>query len=72
MLRSEKSRAVVAHFPRDRVLTETDGPFVEREGRPVRPRDVVGTVSELAAVRGISAGDMARIVVENLSKLVTA
>ncbi len=33
MLRSEKHRKLVSLLPRDRLLTETDGPFVENDAR---------------------------------------
>ncbi len=70
MLRSPKHRALVAHLPMDRLLTETDGPFVETEGRPVRPRDVTHVVAELAMLRKLSGDEMARRIVSNLATLV--
>lgn len=72
MLRSPKHRALVAGLPIDRLLTETDGPFVETEGRPMRPRDVANTVSELAAVRTLHADEMGRKVVANLAAIVAS
>jgi TatD DNase family protein len=69
MLRSDKRRALVAQFPADRLLTETDGPFVESNGRPVRPLDVAGTLTELAAARGVAVEEMAQIVVDNLTRI---
>lgn len=69
MLKSEKHRSLVAELPIDRLLTETDGPFVTMDGRPVRPPDVASTVEGLASVRGTDAGTMARQVLANLSEL---
>jgi TatD DNase family protein len=69
MLRSPKHRLLVAKLPLDRLLTETDGPFVERDGRPLRPRDISVTVNELAAARGIPSSEMARVILKNLSLL---
>lgn len=40
MLRSKKGRLLAARMPRDRVLTETDAPFVQDGGRPLMPWDV--------------------------------
>ena len=34
MLNSEAGRALVLQMPRQRVLTETDGPFVQHETKP--------------------------------------
>lgn len=69
MLRSPKHRQLVAGLPADRLLTETDGPFVEVEGRPMRPRDVAQTVAELAALRGVPIEAMEGAILNNLRTL---
>jgi TatD DNase family protein len=69
MLKSEKHKALVASLPLDRLLTETDGPFVAVDGRPVRPTDVVTTVGDLAKVRELDVDQMARVVRTNLGSL---
>lgn len=69
MMRSDKHRAVVASLPSDRLLTETDGPFVERAGRPARPRDVEDTVAQLATLKDESPEEMMRTVLANLRSL---
>jgi TatD DNase family protein len=48
MLRSARGRALVLRMPQDRVLTETDGPFVEEGQTPATPTTVKGTVCGLA------------------------
>lgn len=72
MLRSPKHRQLVGSLPLDRLLTETDGPFVERDGQPLRPRDVGHTVLELAEARSVSAKTMEDAVLQNLRRLVSA
>ena len=69
MLRTPKHRAVVAALPTERLLTETDGPFVEARGRPMRPRDVALTVAELAVLRGVPAEAMAKQIITNVATL---
>jgi len=66
MLRSDRHRTLVKKLPFDRLLTETDGPFVEAGGAPMRPSDVSETLAELAVARGLGSGEMARIVLDNL------
>lgn len=61
----------VGSLPLDRLLTETDGPFVERDRHPLRPHDVAYTAAELAAVRGLSTEAMADAIVQNLKRLVS-
>ena len=70
MLRNERHRELVSALPLDRLLTETDGPFVQIDGRVARPSDVASTVDELARLRSISASELADIVAANLKRLV--
>ncbi|WP_438275686.1 Qat anti-phage system TatD family nuclease QatD [Nitrobacter sp.] len=72
MLRSPKHRQLVGDLPLERLLTETDGPFVQSEGHPLRPRDVVTTVAELAAARNLSPTAMGDTILQNLKQLVSA
>lgn len=71
MLRSSKHRTLVERLPVNRLLTETDGPFVLVEGVPVRPLAVADTVVQLAKVRGVSPSDMEAQILTNLSLLVS-
>ncbi len=60
--KAEELRAAAARVPEDRILAETDSPYLTpqpRRGRPNEPANVVHTVEELAAVRGVSAEDLA-------------
>lgn len=69
MLRSPRHRALIGALPADRLLSETDGPFVSRCGLPVRPRDVAHTVAELGRLRSEPEDMMARRIVANLRTL---
>lgn len=70
MLRSPRHRQLVATLPTERLLTETDGPFVNVNGRPVRPRDVATTVEGLAALRQMSPDALAVSLLANFRALV--
>jgi TatD DNase family protein len=50
MLLSEQGRKLIARMPRDRILTESDGPFVTVSDRPAEPADVIRVVRYLADV----------------------
>jgi TatD DNase family protein len=50
MLKSEQRRNLVASLPRERLLTETDGPFTTIDGRPTLPSDVISTLNALRTV----------------------
>lgn len=71
MLQTEKGRRLVSVLPRERLLTETDGPFVSFGERPSRPRDVGVTLGSLASVLGLSLHDAGQLITGNLGRLVT-
>ena len=73
MLASAKHRNLVASLPPDRILTETDGPFVQSEGRPTRPAtDIPKTVQALAMLREQSLEQAAAEIISNLRDLVSS
>lgn len=72
MLRSPKHRQLVAGLPSERLLTETDGPFIEANGRPVRPRDVAATVGELADLRQEDPDVLSATLLANLRALLAS
>ena len=54
MLASNTGRRLLRSIPRDRILTETDGPYVRVDSRPAMPWDIVVVASELEQVWGAS------------------
>jgi len=44
MLVADSAIKVVRYLPSDRILTETDAPFIEIAGRKAEPRDVATTM----------------------------
>jgi TatD DNase family protein len=72
MLMTAKGRELVTILPRDRMLTETDGPFAAREGRPVVPRDVADAVGLLAASWGTEASQAEDQIAVNLKALLAS
>ncbi len=71
--KSEALRAIAAAVPLDRLLVETDAPYLAPEpfrGRkPNEPALVVHTANALAAVKGVTSADLARITTENFHRL---
>jgi TatD DNase family protein len=69
MLCGEKGRELARRMPRDRLLTESDGPFARIDGRGTWPWEVANTVAELvklwdepqAAVESALARDLTRL-----------
>jgi TatD DNase family protein len=69
MIWTERGRELIGILPRERILTETDGPFTRIEGRPSEPPDVVAAATALAKTRGLSPDAMQEVIVSNLRAL---
>ena len=69
MLVNEKRAAITKMLPLNRILTETDGPFTQTDGRSTVPSDVWITVDGLARLHGILPSEMNATVLRNLRKL---
>jgi TatD DNase family protein len=69
MLDSDKGRRLVELMPRDRVLTESDGPFATVQGRSAVPWDVSAAVTDIAKIWSIPQRDAANELLANLRRL---
>jgi TatD DNase family protein len=69
MFHSEKGRKLVALMPRDRILTETDGPFARSQNRPLEPADVQIAIERLAETWNLGQDDVLRVLKSNLKGL---
>ena len=68
---AEALREAARAVPGDRILAETDTPYLApqpRRGRPNEPANVVHTVAALAEARGETAEDLAAQIDENASR----
>ena len=69
MLASEKGRALAARMPRERVLTESDGPFAQLNGEAVMPWHVEQAVGDLALIWSVPQQDVRQLINRNLRSL---
>lgn len=69
MMRNERHRAMVATLPLDRILTETDGPFCQRDGQPVRPKDVSVVIDLLAQTQNLETAVLTEAIITNLHRI---
>jgi len=65
MLVSKSGQSLIAAMPRDRVLTESDGPFVRRAGEPASPRSMRVVVESLARQWRLPSEETARMIRTN-------
>jgi TatD DNase family protein len=69
---AESIREVAAFAPADRLLVETDAPYlapVPHRGKPNEPAFVRHTAERLAEVRGVSFEEIARQTTTNFAEL---
>ncbi len=72
--RSEDLRDTVRALPPERLLVETDAPYlapVPKRGKRNEPSYVVHTAQLVAGLKGMSSGDFARLTTENFLRLFT-
>lgn len=69
MIRSKSGMAILGRLPRDRVLTETDGPHVKLGSRSAVPSDVQDVLRALALTWGINQSEAEDLVADNFARL---
>jgi TatD DNase family protein len=65
MVLSAKGRELIAALPHERILTETDGPFVRVGRRPATPNDVVQVLRFLSNTWGVDERSTASRIQDN-------
>lgn len=69
MFKSANARALAAKMPRNRVVSESDGPFAQIAGTPVMPWDAIQVATMLSAAWGISTEEAAAHLEDNGTQL---
>ena len=72
MVKSKTGLSSLARLPRNRVLTETDGPFVEVMNRPARPSDIPAVVQQIGQIWGCAAEEATASVYANFSEITSS
>jgi TatD DNase family protein len=69
---AKEIQAAVADVPLDRLLVETDAPYlapVPKRGKPNEPSYVAHTAAKLAQIKGVDVQEIARITSDNFFTL---
>lgn len=69
MLTNEKGRALAGRLPRERVLTESDGPFAQLNGDAVMPWHVERAIGELGTIWSLQPDEVQQLIQRNLKCL---
>jgi len=65
MCKGKRFPALLSRIPNDRILTESDGPFVEVDGRKGEPADVRRVLEVIAEMWKVDAAEVAKLVYAN-------
>lgn len=69
MLRGDKGRQLVQQMPMDRILTESDGPFAQMDGRSVLPWEASNAVADLSDLWKVEVNAVRGQLLSNLAAL---
>ncbi|MBN8224274.1 MAG: TatD family hydrolase [Xanthomonadales bacterium] len=72
MLSSSKGRSLVERMPHDRILTESDGPFAQLEGRSILPWEASWAVLGLSDAWAVPPAEVEQRLAQNLARLGSA
>lgn len=70
MIRSAKGQGVIKNISIDRLLTESDGPFIKMEGRIIEPADVERVLQYLANIHNVSLLEISEQIKANFLSLI--
>jgi TatD DNase family protein len=71
MVLSKRGRELIKGIPTNRLLTESDGPFVKANGMPASPLNIVSLVGRLAEIKNMETRELAYRIDENFKHLIT-
>jgi len=72
MIKSKSGQEIISRIPMEHLLTESDGPFIGINDRPVRPVDLKLVLQYLSVVRNISIDIVQKTIDQNFASLITS
>lgn len=66
MLKNEITLSKILTIPLSRILTETDGPFIDQKGNPIQPSDIKALVSTFSTLVSVSTEELKQQMIQNL------
>lgn len=71
MIKSKHGTDIIKRIPRSRILTETDGPFVKSNGKPIHPKHVKSILTCLACTWNIEIEEVQAQIYSNFKRILT-
>lgn len=70
MIQSLSGRKIIAKIPKDKILTETDGPFITVGDKPINPGEIDSVIKFLAHLWCITDSEVRKIIQNNFKTLI--
>lgn len=71
MTSSKNGKTIISNIPVNRILTESDGPYVQYKNRIIQPRDVKAVSEYLSELYRISISDIENHIQSNFNELIS-
>lgn len=72
MIRSKRSLEMIKYIPKERILTESDGPFAQVEGKNVMPWDVQKVIPVLGSLWAMESREAEAQIYDNFREIVSS
>ncbi|MFO0355984.1 MAG: TatD family hydrolase [Sphingobacteriaceae bacterium] len=72
MIKSKSGIEIISRIPIQRILTESDGPFIEVKGKPILPNDIKVVHEYLSLKLGIEVSEIEVIIDKNFKSILTS
>lgn len=72
MIKSKAGKEIIKRVPLNSLLAESDGPFIEIDGKPARPKDVSMVYKYLAEERGCGESTIILTMKDNFKRIISS
>ena len=70
MIKSTTGQKIISKIPKENVLTETDGPFIENRNKPLNPGEVTDVILYLSKIWNLTFDEAQIIIMINFKRLI--
>lgn len=71
MIRSASGKKIIQRIPKDFILTESDGPFIDINNQPVKPKDIETVLTHLSTMFNSGVSEVNDLITTNFEKLIS-
>ncbi|WP_299112030.1 Qat anti-phage system TatD family nuclease QatD [uncultured Winogradskyella sp.] len=70
MIKSKKGKEIIKHIPREYLLTESDGPYIESNGKTVKPKNISLIIEYLSKLYSIEQQLVEHLIKINFNRMI--